>query len=202
MQLKQNTQTSVMRIAAALVFSFAICWADGAARAMIHFTAVKGYYSFSIPWDLTHPEVHVPLNLPHVRSGAAIFLGHIKNDGHNGKDIIGGDLIIRMPKTDKTFRNIWKERLCEAGTTTMPQGGPQEIYFTSMEGDNFQTWHFNLLNPQNSTLITLTYAWGHDDPVAVVTKSSNYAAPELERERGLLENLVLDPYYGIPFNKK
>ena len=70
-----------------------------------------------------------------------------------------------------------------------------------MEGDTFQTWHFNLFNPTTATLITLTYSWGHGEKVSIMKKSDNFQAPELADERALLEDLVRDPAYGIPFPK-
>jgi len=62
-----------------------------------------------------------------------------------------------------------------------------------------QSWHFNLLNPLTTKIITLTYTWGPDDPMAGVTKSANFDAPELSDERAFLEKIVHDPAYTIPF---
>jgi hypothetical protein len=198
----QRIVNTVLGTAGALLCVTCLCQADGSPRSLLHLTAVKGYYSYSVPWNLEDPEVRVPLNLPHTRSGMAIFIGHIKNTPPSGNTVVGGDLMIRMGRKEQTFRDIWKDHLSEAGTVKMPDGGPEEIYFASMEGDTFQSWHFNLFNPLTRTLVTLSYSWGHDDPAAVVKKSDNFDDPTLTHERELLETVTRDPYYGIPFIKK
>ena len=180
-------------------------WAGGAEespRSLVHFAAVHGRYSFSVPWDLAKPVVKVPFRLSNGMSGLASFQGHVKDAGDAGKDVLGGDLVIQGARSKRTYKNIWKERLAEAGTVQMPRSGREEIYFASMEGVSFQEWHFNLFNPRTSALITLTYKWAQDDPAAIRKTSKNFDAPALADERDLLENLAHDPDYGIPFNKK
>jgi hypothetical protein len=113
--------------------------------------------------------------------------------------VVGGDLTIKIGRTKKVMPNAWKEQLAEIGTVKMPKGGQQEIYFVSMEGSSFQNWHFNLYNPRTSTLVTLTYSWGHDDTTALKKTSDNFMAEELTDEREMLEGITHDPDYGIPF---
>ena len=76
---------------------------------------------------------------------------------------------------------------------------PAKHYFVSMEGDLFESWHFNLFNPLTSTLITLSYSWGHDDPMAIVKTSANFHSPDLSEEREFLQRVARDPAYGVPF---
>jgi hypothetical protein len=167
----------------------------------VHLTALHGYYSYSVPWDLDNPEILVPLDLPNTRSGAAIFLGHVKELSPSEYDVVGGDLMIRDGPSDRTFPKLWEQRLLEAGTVVVTPKNQEEVYYVAMEGDYFQEWHFNLFNPLTSKLITLSYSWGPDDPKPLVKKSANYDAPELADERALLEEIVHDPAYPIPFQK-
>jgi hypothetical protein len=153
--------------------------ADEHPRARVQLAAMHSPYFLSVPWDLENPKVFVPLRLPQTSSGAAIFLGHVKNLGPSGMGVVGGDLRIRWGRHDRTYENIWKERLVEAGTVVVTPKNDEEIYFVSMEGDSFESWHFNLFNPLTSTLISLSCSWGPDDPMVVVKKSDNFAAPEL-----------------------
>lgn len=175
---------------------------DEGPRSRVHFTAVRGYYSYSIPWNLDNPEAPVPLLLPPIKYAQATFLGHVKKTDQGVKDVVGGDLRVRLGPINHIFADIWKERLMEIGTVKMSSKSPEEIYFLSMEGNDFQSWHFNLFNPVTSTLITLSCSWGHDDPAAVVKKSDNFKSPELTDERELLEGLAHEPVYGVPFNRK
>ena len=190
----------------AVFMGCALCLLDGALaeehpRLKVHLTAVHGYYNLQVPWDLDDPEIVVPLNLPQTRSGAAIFLGHVKELRRGEFEVMGGDLMIRDGPNDRTFPKMWEQRLTEAGTVVVTPKNEEEIYFVTMEGDYFQEWHFNLFNPLSSKLITLSYSWGPDDPMATAKKSANYDAPELADERALLEELVHDPAYPIPFQK-
>jgi hypothetical protein len=176
--------------------------ADESPRSVIHFIAVHDRYSLSVPWNLAKPAIQVPLKSRSQKTGLAIFQGHVKEAGAAGKDVLGGDMAIQWGRTQKVFHDIWKERLEEVGTVQMPHSGLAEVYFVSMEGTSFQTWHFNLFNPRTSTLITLSYSWGHDDKSALKKTSANFNDPELADERELLEGLTYDPDYGIPFNKQ
>jgi len=175
-------------------------WAVEHPRSKIHLTAVHGTYSLSVPWDLRNPKVVVPLQVPQTPSVAAVFLGHVKQLSPYEYEVVGGDLKVRRGPNARTFRNIWEQRLVEVGTVVMPKG-QEELYFVSEEGDYFQSWHFNLLDPLTSTLITLSYSWGQEEPRAVAKKSDNYNAPGLADERALLEELARDPDYPIPFRK-
>jgi hypothetical protein len=169
-------------------------------RSLVTFTAVHDRYSLSIPWDMTKPTVTVPFKLPRRANGQAVFQGHLKPAGAAGNDVIGGDLAVKMGRNKNVFQDSWKERLAEVGTVTMPRGGPQEIYFVSMEGGNgaAETWHFNLFNPLTSALITVSFHWAHDDNTALRETSKNFKDPALVDEADLLEKVVHDPDYGIP----
>src|SRR5258706_4498569 len=117
--------------------------ADEHPRMKVHLTALHGYYSYSVPWDLDNPEIVVPMNLPNTRSGAAIFLGHVKELSPSEYEVVGGDLMVRDGPNDRTFPNLWERWLLEAGTVVVTPKNAQEIYYVSMEGDLFQDWHFN-----------------------------------------------------------
>jgi hypothetical protein len=69
-----------------LGFSFVSRAEDAASpRSIVNFTAVHGRYSLSIPWDLTKPVVKVPFKVNNQTAGLAIFQGHIKDTGQQGK---------------------------------------------------------------------------------------------------------------------
>ena len=174
--------------------------ADEGPRSLIQFAAVHSQYSLSVPWDMAKPTVKILFKLPNRTTGLALFRGHVKDIGDAGKDVVGGDLLLQIHRKKRVFPDIWKERLAEVGTVQMPGSGGQELYFVSMEGTNFQTWHFNLFNPVTSALISVSYGWGQDDKVANRKTSDNFKSPELADERDLLEKLPHDPDYGIPFN--
>lgn len=176
--------------------------AEGSPRSAVHFIAVHDRYSLSVPWDLAKPAIKVPVKWSSRKTSLAIFQGHVKDAGAAGKDVSGGDMTSQWGRTKKVFHDIWQERLVEVGTVQMPHTGLEEVYFVSMEGTDFQSWHFNLFNPRTSTLITLTYSWGHDDKAAAKKTSANFNDPELADEREMLEGLTYDPDYGVPFNKQ
>src|SRR5437016_4554533 len=161
------------------LFYSAPAWPAESPRMRIHLVVVHPYYGLSVPWDLDNPEIIIPLNLPNTRSGAASFLGHVKDTGQSGDDVVGGDLMIRMGHTDRTYPDIWKERLVEAGYVDVDGSGADELYFLTMEGDLNRTMHFNLLRPLTSKLITLSCSWGPDDRSAVFRKSDNFDTPAL-----------------------
>ncbi len=203
MMLQQRRSRIIACVGFTFVLLSIVTWADVSPRSIVHFNAVHGRYSFSIPWDLAKPVVNVPLKVSNRTTSLAIFRGHVKDGGDAGKDVLGGDLTLQqMGRTKKVFQNIWKERLAEVGTVQMPRGNLEEVYFVTMEGSSFQVWHFNLLNPQTLNLITLSYSWGHDDTTALKKTSDNFDAPEMTHERELLEGLTQDPDYGIPLKKK
>ena len=77
--------------------------ADEGPRSRVHLTAVRSYCSLSVPWDLSNPEVQVPLKLPRSKSGLAIFIGHVQHVGSSGNNVVGGDLMIRVGPNDRTF---------------------------------------------------------------------------------------------------
>jgi hypothetical protein len=176
---------------------------DSGPRSLVHFIAVHDHFSLSVPWNMAKPVVTVPIKEFNRTTKLIVFRGHVKDAGAAGKDVVGGDLTIQEKgRTKSEFPNFWKERLAEVGTVQMPTDGQVEVYFVSMEGSNFQVWHFNLFNPKTSALITLSYSWAHDDPAAVRTPSKNFNDPDLADERNMLENLSHDSDYGIPFNKQ
>lgn len=179
--------------------------ASNDARSKVQFVAVNSTRTLSVPWPSSgKPIISFPFNEKNRPTGLAIFEGHARDLGEgSGMEVIGGTILVQPSHGKKAvLRDVWSLRLVEIGLVDLSGQGDDEIYFVSMEGTAFETWHFNLFNPKKLALVSLSYGWGHRDTPLTRDTSPNFAEAEFKMEREFLEGVTKSEKYGIPYLKQ